>query len=211
MANPLDYRMLLEGAGTGAKVDLQSLLAGENQTYDFMSVNTEGKKPTYSASTFGAAPPATPTDFFSILGSATKTIRILRLYIVGRATAASWYRVALRKYSTVYSGGTSAAVTKVSHDSADAAATATILTWSVLPTVGTLVGAVHDEMVPLNAAALTATQPFSGPPGPLWDFTTRNGRGIVLRGVGEYIALNGAGVALPAGTVFDIKAEISEE
>lgn len=204
--------MPLFAASSPLPVSDQALHSGEVGSGTQLSVNTEGSKATYSSSIFGHAPAATPTDFFTILGSASKTVRVLRLWIAGRATAAAWYRVRCLKYSTAYSGGTAAAVTRVPHDSTNLAPSHVVNTWAGgLPTVGSLLGAIHDDDLALNAAALTATQPFVDPPGLLWDFTLRNGQGIVLRGAGEYLALNGVGVALPTGTVFDVKVEVSEE
>src|SRR5438270_5943479 len=52
-------------------------------------VNFEGQVPTYSAAINAHAPAATPTDWFTILGSASKIIRITRIQIALRATAAN--------------------------------------------------------------------------------------------------------------------------
>lgn len=189
-----------------------TLHSGEVGSGQALAVNTEGIKATYSAAAFAVAPPATPTDFWVVIGAAGKVIRVTRLAIAGRATAATWYRLSLLKYGALFTGGTSSAITAVPHDSADTAASATVKKFSVLPTVGaTLYGAIQDDDIPLNAAALTATQPFQGPPTLLYDFTARNGKAIVLRGAAEYIALNGNGVALPTGIVLDIKVEWTEE
>src|SRR6184192_3490501 len=103
--------------------------------------NIEGIKASYSAAVNAHAPAATPTDWFTIQGSATKTIRITRIKIRGRATAASQYRVSLIKYSVFLTGGTPAAVTMVPDDSSDPAASALVQTWAGgLPTPGTAVG-----------------------------------------------------------------------
>jgi hypothetical protein len=99
-----------------------------NRKLGAMFVNTEGQVPTYSAAINAHAPAATPTDWFTIEGSATKTIRITRITVALRATAANQYRVSLIKYSTFLTGGTAATVTAVPHDSTNAVATAVINT-----------------------------------------------------------------------------------
>lgn len=176
------------------------------------SAPLDGYKATYSAAVYANAPAATPTDFWTILGSATKTIRILRIWVAARATAATWMQVALLKYGAAYTGGTAAAATIVPHDSSNPAATAVVNTWtSGLPTVGaTLVGAISNDRIAMNALTLTSTQPFISTPGLLYDFT-RASQALVLRGITQYVSLNGQGAALPSGGVLDIKVEWTEE
>jgi hypothetical protein len=169
--------------------------------------NIEGIKASYSAAVNAHAPAATPTDWFTIQGSATKTIRITRIKIRGRATAANQYRVSLIKYSVFLAGGTPAAVTMVPDDSNDPAATALVQTWAGgLPTPGTAVGKYEDESIPL---AVLGTPVFDGPV--TFDYGIRPARALVLRGTAQYLALNSAAVALPGGTVFDVKIEWTEE
>jgi len=167
----------------------------------------EGYKTTYRASLNAHAPAATPTDWLTILGSATKTIRITRIVIASRATGAGIYRVSVIKYSVAYTGGTPAAVAMIPLDSASAAATALVQTWaSGLPTPGTPVGKLLDESVP---QAVLATPTFDTRRE--WKFGDANGQTCVLRGVAQYLALNSAAVALPGGTVFDVTVEWTEE
>lgn len=169
--------------------------------------NLEGQKATYSAAVNAHAPAATPTDWFTILGSASKTVRIIRIKVRCRATAASQYRIAVRKYSTAYSAGTAAAATIVAHDSVDAAATAVVNTWAGgLPTIGTPVGSVEDESVPVT---VLGTPVYDGPC--LYDYAIRPSRALVLRGTTQYVSLWSNAVALPAGFVADVKIEWTEE
>lgn len=169
--------------------------------------NIEGQKATYSAAVNAHAPAATPTDWFTIQGSATKTIRITRIKIRGRATAASQYRVSLIKYSVYLTGGTPAAVAMIPHDANDPAATALVQTWSGgLPTPGTAIGKIEDESVPL---AVLGAPVFDGPV--IYDYGIRPARELVLRGTAQYLALNSNAVALPGGSVFDVKFEFTEE
>ena len=168
----------------------------------------DGNKPTYSAAINAHAPAATPTDWFTIQGSASKTIRITRITIAARATAANQYRVSLIKYSVFLTGGTSAAPTIVPHDSLSAAATAVVNTWAGgLPTPGTAVGKIADDSLPVG---VLGTPTFNNEV-VLYDFGIRPAQAIVLRGTAQYLAINSGGAALPSGFVADVRIEWTEE
>jgi hypothetical protein len=68
----------------------------------------------------------------------------------------------------------------------------------------------------LGTGALIRAQKFNlgaaGAAGSVvWDFSTRNSRGVVLRGATHQLVLNWGGAAVPAGTALDIDVEWSEE
>src|ERR1700686_1958769 len=90
----LDVSLLLNPAGS---FDQQRAAVG---TTGVAAVNTEGTKPTYSVGVIGFTPVAPPPDFWSLAGSATKTIRLLRLSISGTATAGSSMDTQLIKRTT---------------------------------------------------------------------------------------------------------------
>ena len=109
-------------------------------------ISLEGGKATYCATITGLVPPAAATDIFTIIGSATKTIRISRIQFSGRATAAAACDVSIVKRSTADTGGTPGTVpTIVPLDSTDAAATAVCATYTAVPTLGTAVGAIRSQ------------------------------------------------------------------
>lgn len=169
--------------------------------------NIEGQKATYSYAINAHAPAATPTDWFTILGSATKTVKITRLRIALRSTAAAQYRVSLVKYSVAYTGGTPVAVPAIPHDSADPAATALVQTWAGgLPTPGTALGKVEDDSILSGVLGTPVFQPEVS----YYDLV-RPGKAYTLRGIAQYFALNSNGVALPGGLVADVKLETTEE
>ena len=190
--------LVLNPAGT---YDLARAAAG---TTGVPVVNTEGTKPTFSAGTIGFTPVATPTDFWTIIGSASKTVRVLRVTVTGIATAAASIGIQLIKRSSANTGGTTSTLTIAPHDSNDAAATAVVSTYSVNPTgLGTSIGLVRAKTLNLGAAGAAGEIVF--------DFGTRNSRAVVLRGVAQALALNWNGAAVPAGTVLTIDVEFSEE
>jgi hypothetical protein len=169
------------------------------------AVNTEGLKASYSAAINSLVPAAAgATDLFTIYGSASKTVRITRISMVGTATALTDVPVSLIKRSAVNTTGTSTSQTAVPHDSNNAAATGTVLAYTVNPGgLGATVGTVRASVLALTAA--------TGAPSPtIWDFTIRNTQGIVLRGVAQGLAINLNSTAITAGSV-NIDIEWSEE
>jgi hypothetical protein len=183
------------------------------------SVSTIGSAPPTSASyiggsdgaalralavdTSGRAIISTPTDIFTITGSASKTIRVTRISFTGTQTTGTQIRVIVLKRSTANSGGTSTSPARVPHDSNNAAATATVLAYTANPTTGTLVGNIRAAKVLVGLTTVNSDQLII-------DFGTRNGQGFVLRGTTQVLAINLAGVTI-AGNSLDISFEWTEE
>ena len=192
------FNWLLNAAGT---YDRQRSAIGATGV---TAVSTESAKTTYSNGIIGFVPAATPTDFWQIIGSATKTVRVLRISISGFATAAISEDIQLWKRTTASTGGTPTAPLIAKHDSNDAAATAVVNSFGTVPTpLGTTAGILRAAKLNLGATGAAGVI--------TWDFTTRNSKGLVLRGVAEQLALNWNGAAVPAGTLLDIDVEFTEE
>jgi hypothetical protein len=168
--------------------------------------NRESLKGTYSVATVGYAPYASAADIAMLCGSSSATIRATRVAVSGRSTAANQIDVSLIKRSTADTGGTQSSLTAVPHDSVDAAATATGVTFGSAPTAGITVGTIRAQQINLSAAGSGgATTPFE------WDFGVVIDKSVVLRGSGQCVALNLGGAAVPAGTALDIFLEWTEE
>jgi hypothetical protein len=169
--------------------------------------------PAYSAAKQGLVPVATPTDVFTIIGSASKVVRVLRLEIVVTSTAATGAAidVLLLRRSTADTGGTSTTTAFIPHDSADPAATAVFTTYTANPgALGTIIGvALRAAKLMPTLATSTATD-FPLPDRAFWEFGNRPGKGIVLRGVADTLAINLNSVSLAAGASMSIAAEITE-
>lgn len=162
---------------------------------------------TYTASIAGLLSDAAgATAIMSLFGSGTKTIYVMRVSVSATATAGANTSALLKKLSAVYTGGTSAAMTAVPHDSSSAAATGTPLSWTVSPTGGgTLVGLVGATK--LNVAAPATV---TAPPTWVWKFGgPMDAQPIVLRGTTQGIALDLNGAVL-AGSSFNIEVEWTE-
>lgn len=164
-------------------------------------LDTTTPLPTDPASTFGQfwaasapfTPGATPQDVFTITGSATRLVQVLRMSLVTVQTTAGMNAWSLVKRSTANTLGTSAAVTRVPTDKAYPAATATVLQYTANPTVGTLIGAIWSGRVtsPVPASAV----------GDFEKCVVAANRGVLatLSGIADVLAWNFGGVALPAG------------
>ncbi len=157
-------------------------------------------KATYSASYKALAGVA--GDLFTLTGSSSKIIKLVRLEISGIATTAASPDVSLEKRSTADSGGTAVtAATIAPHDSTQGAATATVAAYSAAPTQGTSVGI-------LKASKLTC--PLAGAVGAsvVWDFTN-SGKAPVLRVATQQFAIVLS--AAPTGGSINISCEWTEE
>lgn len=158
----------------------------------------------YSAAKTGLASVATATDIFTITGSASKTIKITKIGISTTRTTSGNVDILLLKRSTANSGGTSAAVTAVPHDSTNAAATGTVLSYTANPTTGTLVGAIRSEKNFINTVGGGSTDKI------IWEFGQDISQPIVLRGTAEVLAINLNSVTIN-GSSFNISLEWTEE
>lgn len=165
----------------GQRVDSQADANGRLLTG---SVNLDPYKATYSAATISVALAASTTDFFTITGSSTKTIRIQTIgaSFTGGGLVALVQAV---KRSTANTGGTSANIVEVPHDSTSAAATATVLSYTANPTLGTLVGPVRS-----TKAVSSLTSSTTAPTLVIYEFGNSTGSSLILRGTSEVLALN---------------------
>lgn len=169
-----------------------------------MMVSADGVKATYRYSGT-LTPAATPTDIIVIPGSSTRTGRIKSIVLGGIATTAGSMLATLIRRSTLNTGGTSAAATGAPHDINDAAATVIPQVYSANPTgLGTAVGNMNRGRLWLPLA--------TAQPSPLrWDFSTRQDKALIVRGVTDVIAVNLGGAAVPSGGAIDWEVEIEED
>jgi len=169
--------------------------------------NGEGRIPTYSAASITYTPFAPSTDIAVITGSATKLVRIKRVGVSGRATAANQLDVGLYKRTTVDASGSPTALTAQMHDTtANPAATAVVQTFGAAPTItgtGSVLFRCQQSNVSQSGAGGAAT-PIE------WHFGDVNDQSMVLHGTGEQICINLASASM-AGLVLNLFLEWSEE
>lgn len=151
------------------------------------TVPLDGAKATYAAFFTGLATAASATDIACLVGSATKTVRVVRVLLSGATTSGSGaaFNVTLIKRSSTDTGGTSAALTLVPLDANDAAATASAVSYTVNPTLlGTAVGNLRSRRLSLESSGVVADSIE-------WDFgAPLAARTAVLRGTSQALCLN---------------------
>lgn len=183
----------------GNQVALSTDLAGRTRV---LNTPTVGVLQTYSATASNLVMAASATDIFTITGSATKTIMLTQFLISGTATSATVASVDVVIRSTANTGGTSSNLVEVPNDSTNAAATATTLSYTVNPTLGTTVGTIRSFKLfmppPTGGNANTPSTPIL--------FPHTFSQPITLRGTGQVMAFNLKGVTI-AGSSFNIAVE----
>lgn len=177
---------LLKGDGGPAPMVLGNLLTQSSQFATFIACGV------------GYTAYATPQDMVTLKGSASKIVRVVSARLLVQQTTAAVQTVNFLKRSTADTGGTSTTPTPVPLDSGDGAATAVVNLYTVLPTLGTLVGNVSSQIV--------LTGLLTGNPGAFSLLTTipnstslSQQKALTLRGVAEQFAINWGGAALPGG------------
>lgn len=158
--------------------------------------------PTYAAAFSEYAAYATPTDLFTIIGSATKTVAVLDFAIGIQSTASAIQKVDLLRRSTASTGGTPTVLTAVPHDSAQAAATAVAEIFTAAPTLGTSAGIIKSIYAASSTLAIGPTLlnlNFTNYNAPSPQFADDFRRPPILRGAGESLCFNYRGAALTAG------------
>ena len=164
--------------------------------------NNEGRKATYHVVSSGIVVTANGV-FFSLQGSATKTVRVTRAYCSGLLTVGA--NVLIQVYRTtaaVSSASGTTAITPRLLDTQNSAATAvaTSYTTSTLGTGNTLVSATRAFYPNGSATSNPAEFLFGG----------RNSQTLVLRGTSEFMQISTTASSY-TGALFDLDIEFTEE
>lgn len=170
---------------------------------------TDGQKATYSAAITGLTVAASATDVFTITGSASTIVKVLRISISAWASSVSNRDIQLIKRSTANTGGTSTTRSAVAHDSTNATASAVVRAYTANPTVGTEVGLVRAAKLSISNQTPGNAQSQAGFSVLVWDFS-RPGQAITLRGTAEVLSVN-LNANTIAGSNFNIDIEWTEE
>lgn len=188
----------------GVRRDVLTAQANATGDYNEMSVTKYGAHytfdqeknlPTYRASTAagGIALVASATDVAILPGNATNTVYVTKIIISGVETTAGQVLVNVIKRSAANTAGSSAAMTAVPLDSADAAASSAPLSYTGNPTPGATVGIVDSSYVPFAPAATgTSLCTYT------FNFGER-GKGVKLSGTAQGLAVNMNGVTVTGG------------
>ena len=195
----------------------QPIRGGKEYTDSQSNVSTniaisqeDGWKATYTYTIASTAPYATPTDWVVIRGHATKIIKIVHIEYSGAATAATAGNyIRIVKHTVANTGGTSTSQTPIKHDSNDGPAAATVLLYTVAPTIdGT---ATIWKNVRLTYGLVTAAAGTWSQDRFVFDTGGASWEHMTLRGVAQELAFNFNSVAIPAGGVYDLAVTWTEE
>jgi hypothetical protein len=151
---------------------------------------------TYVATSTAFTPGATPQDIFTITGSATTNVYVIKMGISTLQTTAGANAFFIAKRSTINTGGTSAAPAIVQYQSTNVAPTATVLQYTVTPVVnGNLIGYAWGGWInsPAVATAGIGSDLFEV------DFIDKFGEAMTLLSASEVLGWNFKGAALPPG------------
>lgn len=201
------YLLVSTDTGVSPNVVVASATVGPVLAFTAGVGNTTGF--TYAASTTAFTPVATPTDFFNIFGSASKTILVTRVEVSGMTSAATAITMDLQLNKRSTTGTLGSAVltglTIVPVDSTYPTATAVPSTVGTAnyTTLGTLVGVVAAQKLSLTLSPATATDfPITRPT--VFTFNDLSEQGIILRGTSDQLALGLNGATLPAATSLNV-------
>lgn len=195
--------LILPGLQAVVDVNLKTALSGLVD-----SVDLTGQRATYTGVIALSSFAASPTNIGILVGSGTKTVKVRRIRYLVKATAVGLIAaLSANRQSTDDSGGTSTTPTKVSRDTNNASATATLRQYSANPTVGTVVGIVSG--VTAIQVPATGGGVYSGlydlPLGDIGD------QALTLRGTSECLGFHLNTVSPPAGTILSIEVTWTEE
>jgi hypothetical protein len=160
-----------------------------------IQVEASGGAATYSAAVTTLATANSPTDVFSISGSATKVVKVRALSFSCTQSTSTYQDLLFLKRSTANGPATGTYGTAVPLDSANPAATAVIRAYTSNPSsLGTLVGVLRSERVAFTAETIQGTLNNNTAPATnvrsfLWEPGT-NSQPVTLRGTSEVAAIN---------------------
>lgn len=149
--------------------------------------------PTFAASSAFFTAAASPTDVFTVTGSASKTVKILKVYVALSNSAmvlGAPNQFAVVKRSSANTGGTSTSITPVPLDSNDTA-TATAANYTANPTgLGTLAGQVSTAVITGHVSMASGVSTTSAPNQVCLFDADKYGKAITLRGTAQQCSVN---------------------
>ena len=187
---------VLIGASDGTNAQTLKVNPVNNGVESLLIQDNENLRQTYSIELSNYSIASGATDVFILIGSATKTIRVVTVQFSMTATTAVTVPIQLIKRSTANTGGTVGIAAITSWDSNNATATATNLAYQAnATTLGTVVGTGVRSIK--YFAPLTTTQSVVVN----WDLGINNCQPVVLRGVAQSLCINLNGTTIAGGTI----------
>lgn len=168
---------------------------------------------TFSVTSIGIVPAATPTDIFCLTGSATRTIRVKQVRVTGTAGTAINITTYLMKHTIANTGGTAASTeatglpTVVQMDSSLAAVSATATAYTANPTIDATRAffSAQTMLLPVTSTAVTAAPA-------LWLFDPASSFAPpALRGIAQQLCVGYNGVTTPSSGVVSVNMIFTEQ
>jgi hypothetical protein len=151
---------------------------------------------TYSACITNLTISATPTDIFTLSGSATKVVTILKVEISGTEGTVAMHEFDLILRSSANSGGTFTNPSAVPFDSNNAAGTAVATAYTASPsTLGTTVGTLWSKKFVIPATTGVDSH------WPQFFEAGQYSQGMVLRGASQFLALSDNALAISGSSL----------
>jgi hypothetical protein len=174
-------------------------------SYGGLSVNIEGRKPSFSVVANNISLAATATDYFALTNpvGSNKILRVTFVRSVSTSTTSNTPNVYFYKRTVANTGGTTAGLTPTYYDTNNPTVSGTAVTYSANPSAlgtGTLVYASHA----FSSSATTNISPVE------LTFGQRPSQALVLR-PGELFSANFNGQTVPTGFVTFLVVEWTEE
>lgn len=148
----------------------------------------------------------------TIIGSASKTVRVKRIMIGGAATALADTLFRLTRVSVIGTGGTAVAPTVVKHDTSAGSATAVVQHYTTAAqSTGTVVSAA-SHWRQFIATVTTPATAYTDPTKQVFPEAGMLGQALVLRGTSEMLQIENLNAGnLGAATVLEYVVEWTED
>jgi hypothetical protein len=175
------------------------------ESYGSASVNTEGRKPSFSVVANSISLAATATDYFTLSNPATsnKILRVTFVRSVSTSTSNNTPNVYFYKRTTSNTGGTTSTLTPTYYDTNNPTVSGVAVTYSANPSAlgtGTLVYGSHA----FSSSGTTNISPIE------LTFGQRPSQCLALR-PSELFAANFGGQTVPSGFATFLVVEWTEE
>lgn len=201
---------LAVGAAVGPSGFMSILASGRALVSDansYLRVSTEGAKATYGAVKAGVTLAASPTDFMTLIGSATKTVKVKHVTVCGSSGNATAFPldVTLAMRTTLDVNGTAVTPTIAKFDSTDGNATGVVKHYTANPASLGAGKYVRSKTLAIPASTSTNCVDF--------DFARSNDKPLYLRGAAQNMAvyLNAGTVVASSKLAYDIVWEETAE
>ncbi len=184
-------------AAVVSSADADGFLTGPNMVTGSTNV------PSYSAAVHNLSN-SSAGDIFCISGSSSKVIKVKGVRVSAIASAGVNSAVSIIRRSTLNTGGSATPITVVPNDTNNPAATAVVTAYATAPTLGTQVGIVRSQKLPIGTTSSTSIAPTPA----LFQFSIYWDQPMTLRGVNQALCVD---VDSTAGGNWEIDEEHSEE